>query len=334
MAKSVTSEDIFGGMFQGIPGYSSDSRTVTKGEPMEEEDIVSKAGKKEAMVIKRSQLHPFRSHPFRVIEDEQMKELARSIQMYGIQEPILIRPDKEKIGEYEIISGHRRNHAAGLAGLEEVPVRIEELDDDDAAILMVDSNNKREALLPSEKAWAYRIKAEALRHQGKRKDLMPEEEAEKPDGMKAVSEKDGDSIRTIQRYIRLTYLNRELLELVDAGEMTVGIGYHLSFFNGIEQGYLTDYYREHQILPDKAQIAAMAEVRDRGKLDAAAVARIMSKREKAERPEKKNVILKDSRLKQYFPQDATKEYMENIILELLEQWSGRKGTDDLLKDQS
>lgn len=311
MAKNVTSADIFGGMFNNIPFES-----VRAGS---ERDSGS-----EAVMVKRETLHEFSSfygHPYRVIEDDRMYELADSIREAGIIEPLRIRPDKEKTGEYEIIAGHRRNYAAGLAGLTEVPAYILDLDDDAAAVMMVDSNNRREVELPSERAWAYRTKAEALRHQGKRTDL---EQAPDAGGMSAVGEKNGDGARTVQRYIRLTYLIKEFLDLVDEGKMAIGTGYLLSFFNSEEQGNIERYCREHQVLPDKAQIAAMSDVRAAGKLDADAVARIMSKREKAEKPVKKNITLKDARIRQYFPENATSDYMEQVILQLLEKWSEEK----------
>lgn len=328
MAKNVTSADIFGGMFQNIPAYESreDNKKNEKNE--NEQDELSR------VMVKRSCLHAFSSfygHPYRVDQDEKMQELEESIREMGVLEPLLIRPDKNKPGEYEIIAGHRRNYAAGLAGLTEVPAYIRNLGDDEAAIIMVDSNNRREILLPSEKAWAYRTKAEALRHQGKRTDLLLSEDMENEEkaigGMNAVGEKSGDSVRTVQRYIRLTYLIPDLLALVDDEKLTVGNGYQLSSFDSEIQGCVLNYYKEHHILPDKAQIAAMEDLRQQGTLDASAVARIMSKREKAEIPIKKNITLKGSCLRQYFPEGATMDYMEQVILQLLEKWSKRDGED-------
>lgn len=323
MAKNVTNADIFGGMFQNIPAY----------EAREEEKKVTanEQSKSSWVMVKRSSLHAFSSfygHPFRVMEDEKMLELSDSIRELGVLEPLLIRPDKDKPGEYEIIAGHRRNYAAGLAGLTEVPAYIKEIDDDEAAVIMVDTNNRREMLLPSEKAWAYRTKAEALRRQGKRTDLLRNEEmkdaAKDNGGMNVVGEKNGDGVRTVQRYIRLTYLIPELLDIVDEEKMTVGIGYLLSFFEKEEQEHIFEYYKEHHILPDKAQLAAMGDLREQGKLDEAAVDRIMSKREKAEKPVKKNITLKDSSLRQYFPVEATTDYIEQVILQLLDEWAKRE----------
>ena len=180
-------------------------------------------------------------------------------------------------------------------------------------------------LLPSEKAWAYRTKAEALRRQGKRTDLLPGEEQDSH-GMHSVGEKNGDGVRTVQRYIRLTYLIPELLGLVDKENLPIVSGYLLSFFEKEEQGYVLAYYEKHQLLPDKSQLTAMGALREQGMLDAAAVDRIMSKREKTEKPLKKKtgVTLKGSCLRQYFPREATADYMEKIILELLEEWAKKE----------
>lgn len=310
MAKNVTNADIFDGMFRNMPSMDATGSHAKD------------SGAKGNVTVLRSCLHsfkhPLKDHPFRVVEDEQMQELAESIRMYGVKEPILVRPDKEKKGEYEIISGHRRTYAAGLAGLVEVPVKVEDLSDDDAAILMVDSNNKRETLLASEKAWAYRIKAEALRHQGKRNDLQEESS----EGMNELGQKNGDSLRTVQRYIRLTYLLPELLDLVDIAKMSVGTGYQISFFIRPVQEHIAAYYEKQHVLPDNAQMETLVQLHRSGELDAAAAENVLSA-EKRIKQRTVNITLKNDRLKQYFPADATKEYMESVIVELLEQWSSQ-----------
>ncbi len=322
MAKNVTSADIFGGMFQNMsPQYNGANKKEEKQEEQVSEASVS-------IMLHRSCLHEFSSfygHPFRVVEDEKMLELAESIRDIGIVEPLIVRADQSSPGKYEIIAGHRRNYAAGLAGLTEVPVRIEELDDDAAAEIMVDSNNRREVLLPSEKAWAYRTKAEARKHQGKRTDLLTEDElAADSGGIKGIGEKNGDSVSTVKRYIRLTYLIPEFLKLVDEEKLSVGGGYLISFFDNSMQQYLHEYCLEHNMFPDKAQIVAMAEVNSDGKLDKDAVVRIMSKRESEKKPEKKNFTIRDSQIRKYFPDNATRDYIESVIMELLENWSKEK----------
>ena len=307
MAKNVGNEDIFGGMFRDYGDRTAHTETE------KQTDTEQK--------IDRERLHPFKGHPFRVLEDEQMVQLADSIKQYGIQEPILVRPLKDNPEEYEIISGHRRNYAAGMAGVEQVPVHIRELDDDTATVLMVDANNKREVLLPSEKAWAYRMKADALRHQGKRNDLQQNEDDL---GMKAVGKKNGDSVRTVQRYIRLTYLSKELLQYVDEERLTVKTGYTISFLNCDIQDYLVSYYQEKHILPDDSQAKAMQAEQESGMLDVAAVERIMSKRLKEKKPARANVTLKESRLRQYFPEGMSSKEMEEVIIDLLEKYAKKQ----------
>lgn len=303
MAKNVTGADMLGGMFAKV-------------EPLENnQQMKEKLPEK----VLRTKLHPFRNHPFRVVEDEQMEELAESIKKYGIQEPILVRPDEA--GGYEIVSGHRRCHAAAMAGMEEVPVHIREMSDSLATVLMVDSNNKREVLLPSEKAWAYRMKADALKCQGRRNDLMAGKDA--VDGMAAVAGNGtaGESVRTVERYIRLTYLMEELLQLCDSGKISIGVGYTLSYFSKEEQMLVVSQYKNTGKLPDAGKMKTLNELRKQGELTGTAVQQVFEEKEK--KPVR-NVTMKEKCLNRYFPADATKEYMENVIVELLEQWAKKQ----------
>lgn len=324
MAKHVTGADIFGGMFQNIPGYERGRKEGA--DPSGKHGGAGGGGDSGIALVDRGCLNPFHSfygHPFRVEEDFAMEELAESIRELGIMEPILVRPEKGERGGYEIISGHRRNHAAGLAQLKEVPVRIMELSDEEAAEIMVDSNNKREHILPSEKAWAYRTKAEAARRQGRRTDLQADAgeglEGGLAKGMDSVGGKNGDSVQTVRRYIRLTYLLKELLELVDEGRIPLGTGYALSFLNGQEQECILDYYHARRILPDASQAKQLLECRKEQGLDAVAVERIMAGAG-TEKTAKTRITIKQERLREYFPEEATPEYMESVILELLEKW--------------
>lgn len=330
MARNVTGADIFGGMFQNIPEYEQERKTKRADR---EETLSAQTGTDNSGIrfISREALHSFYRHPYRVTEDDAMRELAESIREYGIKEPVLVRPDKERAGTYEIISGHRRNYAAGLAGLTEIPVHIEEMDDDTAAVLMVDSNNKRDILFPSEKAWAYRIKAEALRKQGKRNDLISEERPEdaiKAGGMKVIGEENGDSERTVRRYIRLTFLTQELLALVDTGKLSMGAGYMLSFLNGSEQEYILRYFKEHTVWPDNSQMAKILRLHEKETLDEETLQAVMEReKEKASRP-KPGFTIKREKLGEYFPADATEEYVESIIFRLLKGWAdGRYQAD-------
>ena len=329
MAKNVTSADIFGGMFQNLPDYATKREEIS--ENKEKKDSYAREEKKsDVVMIRREQLITFHDHPYRVNEDQAMEDLAESVKTYGIREPLLVRPVSNQKDEYEIISGHRRNHAAGMAGLKEVPVHIEELDDDTAAILMVDSNNKRETLLPSEKAWAYRIKAEAMRHQGKRNDLMTEAdmELEKDTGcMKKVGEKNGDSERTVRRYIRLTYLLKDLLNLVDEGKLSGGLGYTLSFFDCEEQQGIWEYYQESHRLPNSKQLEEMMQCHKNGSLDRLEINKIMNMKPKKEKMVKKEITIKKEKIKSFFPKDATDEYVENVIMELLAGWAEKQEKD-------
>ena len=324
MAKNVSSADIFGGMFQNLPDYTSKQESVST----ERKNLSRKTEKQPGVtMICREQLKEFHDHPYHVDEDQAMKDLAESIRTYGVREPILARPVSGHEDEYEIISGHRRNHAAGLAGLKEVPVHIEELDDDTAAILMVDSNNKRETLLPSEKAWAYRIKAEAMRHQGKRNDLMTEEDMDQEKGsggMKNVGEKNGDSERTVRRYIRLTYLLKDLLKLVDESELSVGSGYTISFFNREEQQCIWEYYQKNSKLPDSGQLEKMMLLHKSGTWTQEEIDHIMDRQPEKVNAAKKGITIKKDKIKSFFPEDATDDYVESVIIELLESWAEKQ----------
>lgn len=310
MAKNVTSADIFNGMFARLPAQGEVGQINEKA-----------AGQPAAIALNR--LNPFKNHPFRVTEDEQMEELVESIRQYGIQEPVLVRPNQEQ-GGYEIISGHRRCHAAGMAGLTEVPVQIKELPDSLATVLMVDSNNKREALLPSEKAWAYRMKAEALKRQGKRNDLAGG--ADGPSGMDAVAGNRGGSVRTVQRYIRLTYLVEGLLQLCDAGKLSVGLGYALSYFSIEEQNLILSFYQTSGKLPDAKQIEKLRDWKKQEALTMETVGAVFGAKKQG--TVSRTVTVKEKCLGRYFPADATKEYMESVILELLEEWARKQGLPD------
>lgn len=310
MAKNVTSTDIFNGMFARLPAR-------------EETGQIKEKVAEQPETIALNRLHPFKNHPFRVTEDEQMDELVESIRQYGIQEPVLVRPEPKQDG-YEIISGHRRCHAAGMAGLIEVPVKIKEMSDSLATVLMVDSNNKREALLPSEKAWAYRMKAEALKCQGKRNDLA--EGMDGPSGMDAVAGNGNGSVRTVQRYIRLTYLEEELLQLCDAGKLSVGLGYALSYFSTEEQNAILSFYRTCGKLPDAKQIEMLRDWKKQGTLTLETIGDVLGTKKQA--AVSRTVTVKEKCLGRYFPADATKEYMESVILELLEEWAKKQKLPD------
>lgn len=310
MAKKVTGEDIFGGIFAGTEKYSQE----------EEQHSHNNNGLGVSCMMAREKLHEFKNHPFRVVEDEKMQELADSIRDYGILEPLLVRPDPA--GGYEIISGHRRNYGAGLAGVEEVPVTITDMDDDMATIVMVDSNNKRELLFPSEKAKSYRMKIEAIKHQGKRTDLASEE---KKVGQSAdmIGSKSNESARTIQRYIRLTYLKKELLDYVDEGKLPMTAGYVMSFLGEEGQEFLLHNYNKNQKFPTPVQLRLLINYQEAGKLTEETVEEVLSNGKSVKKPNtsKSSIMLQEKSIKKYFPDNSSNEYMEQIILELLEKWA-------------
>ncbi len=269
-------------------------------------------------VLPISKLTGFRNHPFQVVEDESMRALAESIREYGIQEPLLVR--KKEDGKYEIISGHRRRYAAELTGLTEVPVHIVEMDDNLATIIMVDSNIKRETLYPSEKAWAYRMRAEALRHQGRRTDLLEN------DGSiytaESIGAKSGESGRTVQRYIRLTYLIPELLALVDKGKLKLMAGVALSYFSGENQDCILEFYENCGAFPSESQMRELLERTEQGEaLSYETLRDVLLMRE----GKKRKFQLNENKIAEYFPDDATDEDIEAVILELLQNWKNNAG---------
>ena len=294
------------GLFAGAAQY----RNQFFGEEEETNDGV--------VYVNIEDLCEFHRHPFKVVVDETMYRLSESIKEYGIQEPLLIRPSMQEDGKYEIISGHRRRQAAILAGLTEVPVRIKELDDDVATILMVDSNNKREILLPSEKAWAYRLKQEALSHQGKRTDLTGKAVETTAN---TIGQAAGESARTVQRYIRLTYLKQELLELCDQGKLSLGVAIIVSYFSKEEQSMILNAYIEYKKFPSQAQMKQISSLHQKGELTKESLKDVLNIEKET------TTVLKFNghSFGKYFAQGTTKEEMEEVILELLEEWSKERG---------
>lgn len=270
--------------------------------------------KREEILPIRS-LTGFRNHPFQVVEDESMCALAESIREYGIQEPLLVR--KRENGQYEIISGHRRRYAAELAGLTDVPVHIVEMDDNLATIIMVDSNIKRETLYPSEKAWAYRMRAEALRHQGKRTDYLENDEDEPAYTAESIGAQTGESGRTVQRYIRLTYLMPELLVLVDKGKLKLMPGVVLSYFSKENQGCILEFYENCGVFPSESQMRELLERTQQGEMLSYEALRDMLLMKEGHN---RKFQLNEKKIAEYFPEDATDADIEAVILELLQNW--------------
>ena len=265
------------------------------------------------------QLHPFRDHPFKVIEDDSMKEMAQSIRDYGVLIPAVARPDPE--GGYELIAGHRRHFACQLAGVDTLPVIVKDLDDDAAVIIMVDSNLQRENILPSERAYAYKMKLDAMKRQAGR---PSKENGGQVDpqlkGLKSrdiLAEQIGESAKNIQRYIHLTELVRPLLDMVDEKKIAFNPAYELSFLREEEQETLLSTMEYEQATPSLSQAQRLKRFSQKGLLTAEVISAVMSEEKKEEWG---NVTLKQDVLKKYFPKNYTPKRMQETIVQLLEQW--------------
>ena len=259
-------------------------------------------------------LRPFSRHPYKVRDYDAMREMVESVKQYGVLSPAIARPVAD--GGYELVSGHRRKRACELAGLETMPVIVRELDDDAAAILVVDSNLQREDLLPSERALAYKLKLEAIRHQGERTDLTSAQVGPKLTAAEKVAEESPDSKSQIKRYIRLTELIPPLLDMVDERRIAFNPAYELSFLTKDEQQLLLDAMDSEQATPSLSQAQRLKQFSQRGELDAAVMRAIMSE----EKKEVERVTLKGDTLRKYFPASYTPKRMEETIIRLLEQW--------------
>ena len=260
-----------------------------------------------------SELHPFEAHPFHLYTDEKMQELTDSIREHGVLMPVLVRP--LDAGGYEIVSGHNRVEAAKRAGLDKVPVTVRELDDDTATILMVDSNlRQRETLLPSEKAWAYRMKMEAIKHQGKRTSSQVETKLRRSDDV--LASQSVDSRANIQRYIRLTELIPPFLDMVDNGRLAFNPAVELSYLSLENQNILFSIMERDELSPSLAQAQNLHKLSSLGKLDESAIEAILL----TEPVLKKKVTLKVERIAPYFPRGTNPEEMEAVILRLLASW--------------
>ena len=289
------------------------------------------AGLEKIREIPLAQLVPFKDHPFKVIDDESMMDTVQSIREHGILLPLIARPMPD--GKYEIVSGHRRSHAGKLAGLETVPVIVRELDDDTAVILMVDSNLQRENILPSERAFAFKMKLEAMKHQGQRADLTSGQVGQKLKWSVAmVANQSGDSIKQVQRYIRLTELLPELLDLVDERKLAFNSAVEVSYLNPEEQGWLAETIDSEQSTPSLSQAQRLKRFSQDGKLTEDMVLAIMSEQKK---PETERVVLQSRQISQYFSPSATPKEMETSILSMLDtarEWRSYFPEDSTLDD--
>ena len=283
------------------------------------QEIQAEAKREKVQMLPLAELHPFRNHPFKVKDDEAMANTVDSVRQYGVLVPAIARPLES--GGYELVSGHRRRHASELAGLTEMPVIVRDLDDDAATIIMVDSNLQRETLLPSERAFAYKMKLEALKHQGLRSDLTSVQVGQKLNARDVVAKESGNSAIQIQRFIRLTALIPDLLNLVDEKKVAFNPAVELSYLKTEEQVLLLDAMESEQTTPSLSQAQRLKKFSQEGKLSVDVMRAIMSEEKK---PEMDKVIFTSAKLRQYFPKSYTPQQMENTILRLLEQWQRKR----------
>ena len=263
--------------------------------------------------IPLSELHPFEGHPFRVVDDEDMMKTAESVRDFGVLTPAIVRPDPD--GGYEIVSGHRRHRASELAGKETMPAIVRDLDDDAAIILMVDANLQRESILPSERAFAYKMKLDAIKHQGERTDLTSTQVAQKL-SVEKVGEDAGVSKDTIRRYIRLTELIPELLDMVDTGQIKFNPAVELSYLASEEQQDFLSAMDYAQAAPSLSQAQRIKKLAQEGECTLDAMCEIMNEIKKGELD---RVTFKTDSLRKYFPKSYTNKQMEDKIIQLLEQ---------------
>ena len=269
--------------------------------------------------IPLDQLKPFRNHPFKVRDDQRMLDTVDSIREYGVLVPAIARPDPE--GGYELISGHRRKRGCEMAGLQTMPVIIRDLDDDAAVLVMVDSNIQREELLPSERAFAYKMKLEALKHQGARMDLTSCQVGTKLRADEKLAESVNESARTVQRFIRLTELISELLDMVDERKLMFNPAVEVSYLKRDEQRMLLEAMDAEQTTPSLSQAQRLKKFSQEGRLTEEAMSAIMSEEKKSEMDK---VTLRSDTLYKYFPKSYTPKQMEQTIIRLLDVWKQRQ----------
>ena len=269
------------------------------------------------------ELFPFKNHPFKVLDDEAMTRTVESIAQYGVLAPLIARPRPDGDG-YEIISGHRRQHAAQLAGLDALPVIVRQMDDDAAVLLMVDSNLQRENILPSERAFAYKMKLEALKNQGARSDLTCGQFGHKLIGAKArdiVADESGDNARNVQRFIRLTSLIPELLDMVDEKKIAFNPAVELSYLDESQQRDFLEAMNDTQNAPSLSQAQRLKKLAQEGHFSYDVAFAVMGEEKKDELDK---VVIKNDTLRKYFPRSYTPKQMEDTIIKLLEQWQRKQ----------
>jgi len=270
--------------------------------------------------ISIGELFPFKNHPFKVLDDESMQRTVESVEQYGVLSPLIARPRPE--GGYEIISGHRRQHAAQLAGLDILPVIVRQMDDDAAVLLMVDSNLQRENILPSERAFAYKMKLEAIKNQGARSDLTSGQIVQKSKlSIERVAEDAGEGYKTVQRFIRLTNLIPELLDMVDEKKIAFNPAVELSYLDESQQRDFLEAMNDTQNAPSLSQAQRLKKLAQEGHFSYDVAFAVMGEEKKDELDK---VVIKNDTLRKYFPRSYTPKQMEDTIIKLLEQWQRKQ----------
>lgn len=280
------------------------------------------AAKEQRTEMPLSDLHPFKGHPFKVLDDELMAQTVESIKQIGVVSPLIVRPDPE--GGFEILSGHRRLHAAQLAGLETVPVIVKEMDDDAAIIFMVDSNLQRENILPSERAFSYKMKLEAMKHQGQRGDLTSDQVGQKSWAVNQLADDANESKTQVQRFIRLTNLIPEILDMVDEKKIAFNPAVELSYLKPSEQKEFLEAMDYAQASPSLSQAQRLKKLSQEGDCTLDAMCEVMNEIKKDELD---HVTIKNEVLRKYFPKSYTPKQMQDTIIRLLEKWQRSKQQD-------
>ena len=276
-------------------------------------------------MIPLSELHPFEGHPFRVVDDEEMQKTVESVKQYGVLTPVIARPDPD--GGYEIISGHRRIRASELAGLDKLPVIVREMDDDEAIIYMVDSNLQREHILPSERAFAYKMKMDAIKHQGQRADLTCAQDGHKLEGKKSrdiVAEEAGVSKNQVSRYIRLTELIPEIRDMVDEKKIAFNPAVELSYLKPEEQREFLDAMDYAQAAPSLSQAQRLKKLSQEGDCKLDAMCEVMNE---VKKDDMTTITIPHDVLRKYFPKSYTRQQMQDVIVQLLDQWQKKRNRE-------
>ena len=276
-------------------------------------------------MIPLSELHPFEGHPFRVVDDEEMQKTVESVKQYGVLTPAIARPDPD--GGYEIISGHRRLRASELAGLDKLPVIVREMDDDEAIIYMVDSNLQREHILPSERAFAYKMKMDAIKHQGQRADLTCAQDGHKLEGKKSrdiVAEEAGVSKNQVSRYIRLTELIPEIRDMVDEKKIAFNPAVELSYLKPEEQREFLDAMDYAQAAPSLSQAQRLKKLSQEGECKLDTMCEVMNE---VKKDDMTTITIPHDVLRKYFPRSYTPQQMQDVIVKLLDQWQKKRNRE-------